>query len=194
MTDTPRSLLERLRVWSDPESWRRLVELYSPLLRTWLHRYDVSATDADDVVQEVLAIVVREIPNFHHDLRRGAFRRWLRNIMVNRLREFWRDRGALRTSPQGITQEMFLSQLEDPSSPLNDFWDREHDRQILLRLMTLLEPEFEPTTWQACWQYIVADRRAEDHAHFEAAQRKCCGCGDFAAHFNSTRLCGQAGF
>src|SRR5262245_25764631 len=165
MTDTPRSLLERLRVWSDPESWRRLVELYSPLLRTWLRRYDVSATDADDVVQEVLAIVVREIPNFHHDLRRGAFRRWLRNIMVNRLREFWRDRDSLRKSPQGTAQETFLSQLEDPSSPLNDFWDREHDRQILQRLMTLLEPEFEATTWQAFRLVAV-----EGRSHLEAAQ------------------------
>jgi len=164
MTDTPRSLLERLRVLSDPESWRRLVELYSPLLRTWLHRYAVSATDADDVVQEVLAIVVREIPNFHHDLRRGAFRRWLRNIMVNRLREFWRDRGDLRKSPQGITQERFLSQLEDPSSPLNDFWDREHDRQILQRLLTLLEPEFEPTTWQAFRLVAVEERSVGEAA------------------------------
>lgn len=158
MADTPRSLLERLRVHSDPESWRRLVELYSPLLRDWLRRYDVSETDTDDVVQEIMAILVREMPNFHHDLRRGAFRRWLRNIMVNRLREFWRDRGSLRNNPQGVIHERFLAQLEDPSSPLNDFWDREHDRQILQRLMALLEPQFEPTTWQAFRLVAVEER------------------------------------
>lgn len=142
-----------------------LVELYSPLLRNWLRRYDVSETDAEDVVQEVLAIVVREMPNFHHDLRRGAFRRWLRNIMVNRLREFWRDRVVLRNNPQGMDPEILLAQLEDPSSPLNDFWDREHDRQVLQRLMALLEPEFEPTTWQAFRLVAV-----EERSNLEAAQ------------------------
>src|SRR5207253_1557542 len=104
-------------------------------------------------------------PNFHHDLRRGAFRRWLRNIMVNRLRQFWRDRGSLRNNPQGIDPEKFLAQLEDPSSPLNEIWDREHDRQVLQRLMALLEPEFEPTTWQAFRLVAV-----EERSNLEAAQ------------------------
>ncbi|MFO0967533.1 MAG: RNA polymerase sigma factor [Gemmataceae bacterium] len=164
MAETPRSLLERLRIQADPQSWQRLVDLYAPLLRNWLRHYGVSAADADDVVQDVLAVLVREIPHFRHDLRRGAFRRWLRGIMVNRLRVFWRERQA-RTSAQAPDPDTFLQRLEDPSSELNDFWDREHDRQILQRLLTLLEPEFEATTWQAFRLVAV-----EGRSHLEAAQ------------------------
>jgi hypothetical protein len=40
--------------------------------------------------QEVLGVLVQELPYFRHDLSRGAFRRWLRTITVNRLSEFWR--------------------------------------------------------------------------------------------------------
>ena len=41
MTETSMTLLNRLRQSDDQEMWKQLVELYGPLLRTWLCRYDV---------------------------------------------------------------------------------------------------------------------------------------------------------
>jgi RNA polymerase sigma-70 factor (ECF subfamily) len=145
LAETPVSLLERLRLRPDPASWQRLVDLYAPLIRGWVGRYGLQPTDFDDVSQEVLATVVRELPGFRHDLRRGAFRRWLRTIAVNRLRNFWRARG--RTA--GPDPEPALARLEDPSSDLSRLWDEEHDRHVARRLLELIEPEFEPATWQA---------------------------------------------
>lgn len=145
MAETSLSLLERLRLGPDPVAWQRLVELYTPLIRGWLGRYGVPPADLDDILQEVFVALVRELPNFHHDLRRGAFRRWLRTITVNRLRNYWRarPRGA------GPDPEPLLAQIEDPSSDLNRWWDEEHDRHVARRLLELLEPEFEANTWLA---------------------------------------------
>ncbi len=56
MPETPVSLLERLRLQPDRDSWQRLVELYSPLIRHWLRAYALQAADADDLVQEVLGV------------------------------------------------------------------------------------------------------------------------------------------
>ncbi len=64
MSETSASLLERLRLEPDEASWRRLVDLYVPLLRGWLRRYALQPPDAEDLVQEVLAVVVRELPQF----------------------------------------------------------------------------------------------------------------------------------
>ena len=36
MADTSQSLLERLRLADEPDDWERLVELYTPLIRSWL--------------------------------------------------------------------------------------------------------------------------------------------------------------
>jgi RNA polymerase sigma-70 factor (ECF subfamily) len=147
--DTPISLLERLHLGPDPASWERLVALYTPLILGWLQRYGVQPADADDLLQEVLTVLLRELPEFRHDLRRGAFRRWLRAIVVNRLRPFWRSR---KTRPQPVGQtdlETVLDQLEDPESDLSRQWDEEHDRHVVRRLLELIEPEFEPATWQA---------------------------------------------
>src|SRR5437763_634975 len=92
MAESSVSLLERLRSRPDAAGWERLVELYRPLLLGWLKRYGVQAQDAEDLSQEVLAAVVRELPGFEYDRQRGSFRGWLRAILVNRLRGFWRKR------------------------------------------------------------------------------------------------------
>ena len=72
MPETPISLLERLRLRPDATSWQRLVDLYTPLIRIWIGRNTVQTSDADDLVQEVMGILVRELPHFRHDLRQGA--------------------------------------------------------------------------------------------------------------------------
>jgi RNA polymerase sigma-70 factor, ECF subfamily len=147
MPETPVSLLERLRLRPDPESWQRLVDLYAPLIRAWLPRYSLQPPDAEDLSQDVLTVLVRELPTFQHDLRPGSFRRWLRTITVNRLRNFWRS-GKRRPVTAGNV-DFLLDQLEEPDSPLCRQWDEEHDRHVVSRLLELLEPEFEPSTWRA---------------------------------------------
>ena len=60
MNSTSISLLNRLQQRDDSKNWNRLVELYVPLLRWWLRKYNVQASDADDLVQEVLMAVSKE--------------------------------------------------------------------------------------------------------------------------------------
>jgi RNA polymerase sigma factor (sigma-70 family) len=100
---------------------------------------------------------VRELPQFQHDLRRGAFRRWLRTVLVNRLRAFWRGRHRQATTG-GRDFDALLGELEDPSSDQSRLWDREHDEHVARRLMDLLEPEFEPTTWRAFRLLMIEGR------------------------------------
>jgi RNA polymerase sigma-70 factor (ECF subfamily) len=149
LNDTPISLLERLRLGPDPASWERLVALYTPLIRSWLGRSGVQPADTDDLVQEVLGMLLRELPQFRHDLRSGAFRRWLRAVVLNRLRTFWRARNSLPQTVGHSDLEGVLERLADPQSDLSRLWDEEYDRHVVRRLFELIEPEFEPPTWQA---------------------------------------------
>jgi RNA polymerase sigma-70 factor (ECF subfamily) len=159
--DTPISLLERLRLRPDSASWERLVALYTPLIRGWLGRYALQPSDVDDLTQEVMGTLLRELPQFRHDLRRGAFRRWLRTIAVNRLRAFWRGR---RRDAGQADLDAALDRLEDPDSDLSRLWDEEHDRHVARRLLELIEPEFEPTTWQAFRLLVLEGRPTGDVA------------------------------
>jgi RNA polymerase sigma-70 factor (ECF subfamily) len=151
MSETSFSLLERLREGPNETAWQHMVDLYSPLIRNWLRRYSLQDQDADDLVQDVLAVVVRKLPEFKKKAQIGAFRRWLRSITVNCLREFWRSQ-RFQPKVAGTGNEGFadvLDQLEDPESALSKVWDREHDEHVTRRLLEMIRPRFEAKTWQA---------------------------------------------
>lgn len=149
MTATSASLLDRLRSNPRSEAWQRLVEIYEPHIRGWLRRHHLLDHDADDVVQEVMSVVVRRLPEFEHNGRTGAFRTWLRTITVNCLRDHWRT-GKRRPHATGDSDfQQLLAQLEDPASGLSRVWDQEHDRFVTRQLLETLRGDFEPTTWQA---------------------------------------------
>ena len=157
MCTTSLSLLERASRAADAESWHRLAELYSPLLKHWIGRFGVQTADREDLVQEVLIVVARELPDFRHNRRKGAFRRWLRTILVHRLRDFWRSARyrPLATGASNVLDQ--LDELVDDRSSLSQAWDRDHDEYIMKRLMDTVEPRFEPKTWQAFRQQVIEE-------------------------------------
>jgi RNA polymerase sigma-70 factor (ECF subfamily) len=161
MSETSASLLDRLRLQPDAQDWRRLVDVYDPLIRAWLRRQGLPVQEADDLVQEVLAVLVRRLPDFQRQPRAGAFRRWLRTITVNCLRDFWRaGRARPRASGSSDIQEM-LDQLADPDSGLSRQWELDHDRHVTQRLLEMIKDRFEPTTWRA-FQRVALDGASPD--------------------------------
>lgn len=159
MPDTSLSLLEQLRRDNAADQWTRLVDLYTPVLRGWLRRYnDLSPADADDLVQEVLLAVTRDLTKFEHTRQPGAFRGWLRQILVNRLRNFWRARQRQPRAVGGSDFFQHLQELEDDDSGLSHEWDRQHDLHVMKRLLALVQSRVAPQTWQAFHQQVLLDR------------------------------------
>ncbi len=158
---TSLSLLDRVSSGTDQESWDRLVSLYKPLLERWLRSYDVQACDVDDLIQEVLSVVLTEVSSFNHNQRVGAFRNWLRRILVNRLRNYWRSRKYV---PQAKGSDSLLDQmqqLEDDTSELSRIWNEEHDQHVMARLLESVRMHFQPLTWEAFRQQVFEERSAD---------------------------------
>ena len=149
MHETSLSLLQRLRHSPENEGWNRLADLYTPLIRAWLRRYDVQQSDANDLVQEVLLTVSTDLSKFEHAGHPGAFRGWLKTILTNRLRKFWRARDRRPQPRCDSDMDAKLAQLDDPSSEMSRIWDREHDQYVVRQLVALAEAHFEPKTWIA---------------------------------------------
>ncbi len=140
-------MLDRLRRPGPAAAdWRRLHDLYAPHVRRWLLRAG-AGPDADDLCQEVLLVLVAEVPGFERR-RCGSFRTWLRVVTVNRARTWRRSRGRRPVTAADPT-EAFLTQLEDPAGDLARRWDREHDKHVADRLLALVKPDFTPATWAA---------------------------------------------
>ena len=92
MNPTSLSLLDRLKV-ARPEAsdWRHLQAIYLLLIQRWLGRVRGLGDESVDLAQEVLIIVFREVPRFDRR-REGSFRAWLRQMTVNRIRGYRRQR------------------------------------------------------------------------------------------------------
>ena len=150
MDTTSASLLERLRVSGDQEAWSKLVDLYSPLLLFWARKAGLARADAEDLVQEVFAVLVRKLPQFQYDRGRG-FRNWLRTITLNK----WRDVCRRRARRAGLSDEPLGDVVEPPPE---DLTDAEYRAQLVARALELIESDFEPTTWRAFQQTAVLGR------------------------------------
>jgi len=160
MNTTSASLLDRLkRARPDAPEWRRLQEIYLPLVRSWLARVPGLGAEADDLAQEVLVVLFRELPSFERR-RHGSFRAWLRQVTVNRVRGFVRDRHKQPLAGLGSEAGQLLAQLEDPGSDLARQWDQDHDRHLFRKLLAVVEPDFAPATWQAFLRFGLEGRPA----------------------------------
>jgi RNA polymerase sigma-70 factor, ECF subfamily len=165
VTQTTQSLLTQLREQPDnAEAWRRFDMLYRPMLQNWLQRYCLQPHDADDLVQQTLEVVVRELPHFHYDSRKGTFPAWLRAILHNRLREYWRSRDArpLATGDSDFNDQI-LNQLVNHRNDPDRAWDREHARHVAQRLLSQIKPDCSPTTWLA-FRRLMGGSKAPDVA------------------------------
>jgi RNA polymerase sigma-70 factor (ECF subfamily) len=151
------SILERIRDANDPEAWQTIVDLYTPVIHAWLTAAGLQPADRDDLTQRVFEVLVRRLPSFEHNRRTGAFRAWLRGIVVNFLKEHWRDRPSPAT-------DSVLGQLVDPSARLSKVWEREHDRHVYRGLSAIVRGEVTETTWQAFHRTTIEDQPARQVA------------------------------
>ncbi len=154
MYTTSISLLERLRRPGEREAWDRFVELYTPLLFRWACRMGLPEADAADLVQDVLLVLVQKLPEFVYD-RHGSFRAWLRTITANK----WRDRCRRRSAPGANARPADLSGLPAPQDP-DALGEAEYRQYLARRAMELMQSEFQPATWKACWETAVCGRPA----------------------------------
>jgi RNA polymerase sigma-70 factor, ECF subfamily len=154
MNTTSVSLLQRLHQLGDQDAWQRFVHLYTPLLYYWARRVGLPEADAADLVQEVLLVVVQKMPDFAYDPGR-SFRGWLRTVALNK----WRERCRRHAAAPPIAEDESLSGLPGPDGS-DAFDEAEYRQQLVRRALVIMKAEFEPTTWKACWEFVVSGRAA----------------------------------
>ena len=134
----------------DQEAWERFVELYTPLLYYWARRMALQQHDAADLVQEVFARY--KLPKFRYD-KGKSFRSWLRTVTMNK----WREK-CRRAEPTG---DGSLGDLADSDSA-DEVWDAEYQHVVMRRALEIMQADFQPATWKACWALVVEARSAAE--------------------------------
>ena len=157
MHTTSFSLLIRLQS-DEPLAWDRFVALYTPLLFYWARRVGLASDEADDYVQDMLILLLDKLKKFEHR-GQGSFRGWLRTVATNKSRERFRRRSQPGVGGDNRDQDLLADSAESSA-----FWEQEYRQHLMARALEIMQAEFEPKTWQACWQRIVEDRPAAEVA------------------------------
>ncbi|MEQ8849507.1 sigma-70 family RNA polymerase sigma factor [Botrimarina sp.] len=150
------TLLDRVQQAQSGEPWEEFVRVYDGLIASWLRSQRINDADADDIRQEVMQAVVRDIPRFQHSGRPGAFRAWLRRITANRMRRLWQQRSRSRAEWGGLDVSEIADLLEDDSSRLTLAWDRDHDKFVLNRMLGMLHGRFSQQSLTAFRRLAIA--------------------------------------
>lgn len=150
MTITPISLLERLKRPVDQSAWSRFVDLYSPLIYSWGRQVGLQDTDAADLVQDVFSVLVRKMPEFAYD-EHGSFRGWLKAVTLNK----WRENGRRASGRVGQPLPEAVATQESEA-----FWEVEYRQHLIGQALRVMQTDFEPKTWRACWALVVEGRPA----------------------------------
>lgn len=155
------SLLESAKS-HDPDAWRRLVELYGPVVFHWCQRAGLKPDDAADVVEDVFRAVAANIDRFERSSHSGSFRGWLATITTNKARDFARRRLRQPTAAGGAEYQQFLDQLPEEVESADT---RASGNAVLARgALDLVAAEFEARTWQSFWQTTVESQSPDDVA------------------------------
>jgi RNA polymerase sigma-70 factor, ECF subfamily len=125
------SRLLRQVLAGDTAAWRRLVDLYCPLVYALCRRAGLHQPDAEDVGQEVFAAVYRSLPRFQGD----TFRHWLKKIVRDKLCDHWRRQGRQPAPLEGDV-------VTDDRAERNDLIDLVH------RALERIHDQFEPKSLQ----------------------------------------------
>jgi len=131
------SLIEKLRDQSDQESWERFYDNYSPLLFRFSRSLGMTASEAEDLVQETVISVSKSIANYRYEPIKCSFKGWLFMIIKRRLidlrRSQSRRKNQLHDSLDQQEKDIDKHNLVDSgnSSPDQELW--ESDWELFVR-------------------------------------------------------------
>src|ERR1700741_2340211 len=117
MTATRRSLVERLADWGDQLRWQEFFDTYSKLIYSAARGTGLTDAEAQEVVQETVITVAKNIDKLKYDPAIGSFKGWLLQITRWRIVDQFRKRepgGAKR--PRDIDDRLTatIERVPDP--------------------------------------------------------------------------------
>lgn len=160
MQETSISLLERIADDGKDDDWRRLIEIYRPFMYQRISSYPLLVNQSEDIVQEVLCVLIRELPTFQRR-RTGSFRAFLRGIVLNQLR--YAMRRAKRTPlAAGQIDKLteHIEQLADPNSQETAEFDSQHDQAVFFHAASIVKKEVKSDTWKAFKKHALEGKQA----------------------------------
>ncbi len=169
LAPTRLSLLDRLRDLDDRGSWQEFFDTYWKLIYLAAVKGGLNDADAEDVVQETIIGIARNMENFRYEPEVCSFKGWLMHItrsrIVDHLRKAKPGKYAfipLSTDTQ-IAEETPLT-VESPCSEktFENIWDSEWHTNLMDAAMERIKRKVAPEHYQIFFLHSVKGMPARD--------------------------------
>ena len=155
---TRQSLLSRLRSWDNQDSWYEFFELYSRLIYGVARRSGLAESEAEEVVQETVIAVAKEMPGFKYDRLKGSFKGWLlvitRRRIADQLRRRYRHVGPGLADIEDPQVAAELARVTD-GSELESVWDDEWQTHLRAAALERVKRRVRPEHFQMFDLYVL---------------------------------------
>ena len=144
---TRASLLERLKDLEDQDSWQQFYTTYRRLIFGFATKHGLSGTEAEEVVQETVITVARNMPEFRYDPKRCSFKTWLFNLTLWRIQDQIRKRRPedtpIHRKPGQTDRTGTVERLPGPESErVAAIWEEEWKKDLFARALEKVRAEF----------------------------------------------------
>src|SRR5439155_18254744 len=152
LLSTRESLMRRLKDSDDQSSWQEFYRTYSGLSFRFAIKAGLTETEAEEVVQETVIGVARNLPEFKYDPAVCSFKTWLLNQTSWRVKDQIRkrDKGA-QISGSGETPDLLcddtrrtatVERVADPAgNPLEAVWEQDWQKTLVEAAMQRVEEQ-----------------------------------------------------
>lgn len=136
----------------DAEAWKLFNDNYMPLLNSYLRRMHVSASDCEDLQQQVVLEALKKIPEHYEWRGPYTFRAWLGAIMRGVVVKY-----RIKQQKQRIDRvaSQALDELVDGKEDLETAWDQEYKEYSLTRALAIARQEYMGTRWDAFDRTVI---------------------------------------
>jgi RNA polymerase sigma-70 factor (ECF subfamily) len=154
------SLLSRLQNWEDQESWKDFFNTYWRLIYAAALKSGLTEAEAQDVVQETIICVAKDINKFKRDRSLGSFKGWLRNLTRWRIADQLRKRDPAATPLPGEMSEL----PEEKDAGLEKIWTEEWQSNLMAVAMERVRLHVKEEHYQMFDLYVVRQVPAREVA------------------------------
>jgi len=150
---TRQSLLSRLKDWNDQEGWKVFFDTYWRLIYNAAIKAGLTDAEAQDVVQETVISVLKSIPNFEYDAKKGSFKNWLLRLtgwrITDQLRKRQRGIESRKREPGTSKRTATVERVIDPVGlKLEATWDNEWEKNLVEAAIERVKKKVDPKHYQ----------------------------------------------
>lgn len=152
------TLIQRLKRWDDQESWREFFDTYWKLIYATALKSGLPAVEAQEVVQETIISVSRNIADFKASPEAGSFKGWLLKMTRWRIADQVRKRQPHESGGRGgdSSRTSTTLRIPDPGGlELERVWDEEWQANLVNAALERLQNQISAKHYQIFYLYVI---------------------------------------